>query len=132
MNKRTVSERDGHHQMLMLCERSGLFASGGNGQAGAIVELLQALLSLSLFPGCGAGSCCARGRQGAVAIDRRRRRGSGCGAPAGRGGHHQVLELVGAYIGDVGRRCMGWFVGQGSARKPHAERIQLCWRAPNG
>ena len=68
---------------------------------------------------------CARGRPGAVAVDRRRRRGSGCGVPAGRGGHHQVLELVGANIGDVVRRCLGGIVGQGSARKPQRSGSSL-------
>jgi len=85
---RAPAGRGGHHQVLTLRACSIFPAGGGVGQAGAVLEPLQAR---PLLPGAVLDPRCARRRPGAV--DRRRRRGSGCGAPAGRDGHHQVLTL---------------------------------------
>ena len=40
LNKRTVSERGGHHQVLVVRASSRLSAGGVAGQAGVAVELL--------------------------------------------------------------------------------------------
>ncbi|QUE78373.1 hypothetical protein KCX70_23075 (plasmid) [Stutzerimonas stutzeri] len=124
LNKRTVSGRGGHHQVLTLRACSRLFAGGGTGQAGAAVELLQACP----LPWMRCWTL------GAIEVDQVLL------LPIGAGGADLVVEFLQGEVVitrcwswwvrisatlDVGRRCLGGVVGQGSARKPQRSGTSL-------
>ena len=91
LNKRTVTERGGHRQVLVVHARSRLFAGGvagqaRPGQAGAVVELLQAFSRVQCWI------------QGAIEVDQV--------LSIGAGGADLVVELLQGEVA-ITRWC-GW------------------------